>query len=203
MRWPARVRRVGDGEGLGFGGFVAEPCGDEQDERRERGEDVVLLPGGEARRRGAGRRPRCRGAGGCFRRREGADGDERAQGFAPGDGGEGVEEVGAPGHQPDEEESPEEAERDGVVVAGDAEVEVAEDLLVDEVEPEPAVDVAVGGQGTDQWPWVKVRWPGWPWVGLARAMRMCQGAAMARKTMSAGDGVELADAGEGAAKRRG
>ena len=37
------------------------------------------------------------------------------------------------------------AEGDGVVVAGDAEVEIAEEVLVDEVEPEPAVDVAVGG----------------------------------------------------------
>ncbi len=30
---------------------------------------------------------------------------------------------------------------------GDAEVEVAEEVLVHEVEPEPAVDVAVGGKG--------------------------------------------------------
>ena len=60
--------------------------------------------------------------------------------------GEGFEEEGAPGHEPDEEESPEEIEGDGVVVAGDAEVEVAEEVLVDEVEPEPAVDVAVGGK---------------------------------------------------------
>ena len=30
---------------------------------------------------------------------------------------------------------------------GDAEVEVAEEVLVHEVEPEPAVDVAVGGEG--------------------------------------------------------
>ena len=58
-----------------------------------------------------------------------------------------LEEIGAPGHEPDEEESPEEEEGDGVVVAGDAEVEVAEEMLVDEVEPEPAVDVAVGGEG--------------------------------------------------------
>ena len=57
-----------------------------------------------------------------------------------------MEEIGAPGHEPDEEESPEEIEGDGVVVAGDAEVEVAEEVLVDEVEPEPAVDVAVGGE---------------------------------------------------------
>src|ERR1700733_15914241 len=26
--------------------------------------------------------------------------------------------------------------------------------------------------------------PGWPWVGLARAIRMCHGAAIARKTMA-------------------
>jgi hypothetical protein len=30
---------------------------------------------------------------------------------------------------------------------GDAEVDVAEEVLVHEVEPEPAVDVAVGGEG--------------------------------------------------------
>ena len=49
-------------------------------------------------------------------------------------------------------------------------------MLVDEVEPEPAVDVAVGGSGTcpsDRGR--RLRVPGWPWVGLARAMRMCQG----------------------------
>ena len=56
----------------------------------------------------------------------------------------GVEDVGRPGHYPDEEESPEKIEGDGVVVARDAEVEVAEEMLIDEVEPEPAVDVALG-----------------------------------------------------------
>ena len=57
-----------------------------------------------------------------------------------------VEEEGRPRHQPDEAEPPEEPERNGVVVAWDAEVEVAQKMLVDEVEPEPAVDVALGRQ---------------------------------------------------------
>ena len=38
---------VGYGEGFGFIGFVVEPCGDEEDERGDGGEDVVLLAGGE------------------------------------------------------------------------------------------------------------------------------------------------------------
>ncbi len=54
-----------------------------------------------------------------------------------------------PRHEPDEAETPEEPERGGVVVVWDAEVEVAEQVLVHEVEPEPAADVAVGGEGDD------------------------------------------------------
>lgn len=77
---------------------------------------------------------------------ESADGYEGADGFAPRDGAEGVEEIRAPGEEPDQEKSPEEIEGDGVVVAGDAEVEVAKEVFIDEVEPEPAVDVAVGGE---------------------------------------------------------
>ena len=61
--------------------------------------------------------------------------------------GGGFEDEGGPGHEPDEAEAPEEPEGAGVVVVGDAEVEVAEEVLVHEVEPEPAVDVAVGGKG--------------------------------------------------------
>ena len=51
-----------------------------------------------------------------------------------------------PRHEPEEAEAPEEPQRDGVVVARNAEVEVAQKLLVDEVEPEPAVDVALRRQ---------------------------------------------------------
>ena len=81
-------------------------------------------------------------------------------------------------------------ERGGVVVVGDAEVEVAEQVLVHEVEPEPAANVAVGGE------WdlpvapkplaFQTKWngAGWPCVGLARPARMCHGAAMARKIRS-------------------
>ncbi len=72
-----------------------------------------------------------------------------APGLAEGDGGEGVREEGAPWHEPEEDKAVEEEDGDGVVVAGDAEVEVAEEVLVDEVEPCPAVDVAVGGEGDE------------------------------------------------------
>ncbi len=136
---------VGDGEGFGFVGFVVEPGGDEKDEGWEGGEDVVLLAGGEREEEERDCGPETEEEAGALGWGEGADGDEGAEGFAPGDGAKGAEEVGAPGHEPDEEESPEEIEGDGVVVARDAEVEVAEEVLVDEVEPEPAVDVAVGG----------------------------------------------------------
>ena len=70
-----------------------------------------------------------------------------SRGREEGCGSDGLEEEGRPGHEPDEAEAPEEPEGDGVVVVGDAEVEVAEEMLVHEVEPEPAVDVAVGGEG--------------------------------------------------------
>ena len=60
--------------------------------------------------------------------------------------GDGPEGESRPGHQPDEAEAPEEPQRDGVVVARNAEVEVAQKLLVDEVEPGPAVDVALRRQ---------------------------------------------------------
>ena len=78
--------RVGDGEGFGFGGFVVEPGGDEEDERGE-GRGGRSTPGGwreEKKRSGmAAQRPR--------RRRvlsvagESADGDAGAEGFAPGE----------------------------------------------------------------------------------------------------------------------
>jgi hypothetical protein len=63
--------------------------------------------------------------------------------------GGGLEDEGGPGHEPEETESPEEPEGRGVVVVGDAEVEVAEEVLVHEIEPEPAADVAVGGEGDE------------------------------------------------------
>jgi len=138
--------RVGDGEGFGLVGFVVEPGGDEQDERGNCGENVVLLPGGEREEEHGDEGPEAEEEACAFGLAEGADGDEWTDGFAPGDGVEGAEEKGAPGHEPDEDEAPEEKERDGVVVARDTEVEVAEEVLVDEVEPEPAVDVAVGGK---------------------------------------------------------
>jgi len=62
-------------------------------------------------------------------------------------GEDGSEEEGGPGHEPDEAEAPEEPEWGGVIVVRDAEVEIAEEVLVHEIEPEPAVYVAVGWEG--------------------------------------------------------
>ena len=128
--------------------------GDEEDHGRKRGEDVVLLASGE---REEGERQDCpedeeeAGAlvgvefAGEEAGAEGAGGERQGA-------GQGSGEEGGPGHEPDEDEAEEEPEGDGVVVTRDAEVEVAENLLVDEVEPGPAVDVAVGGERHGQWP---------------------------------------------------
>ena len=95
--------RVGDGKGFGFVGFVVEPGGDQKDQRRQRGEDVVLLPGGETKEEQRDHCPKAEKKAGVFRCRESADGDERAEGFAPGDRAQGAEEIRAEGHEPDEE----------------------------------------------------------------------------------------------------
>jgi hypothetical protein len=61
----------------------------------------------------------------------------------------GVEEGGggeeAPGKEPDEMERPVQIRGELVVVAGDTAAEEAEDVLVDEVEPEEAVAVGAAG----------------------------------------------------------
>ena len=138
---------VGYGEGCSFGGFVVEPGGDEKNERRKRGEDVVFLAGGKREEKEWDRCPESEKETRAFFGREGADRDEGTEGFAPGDGAESADEIGAPGHDPDKEQSPEEIEGNGVVVARDAKIQIAEEMLVDEVEPEPAVGVAVCGLG--------------------------------------------------------
>ena len=66
----------------------------------------------------------------------------------PGDGEEGGEEE-APGEEPDEVEEPVGEGGELVVVVGIALAEEAEDVLVDEVEVPPAVDVAEGGDVAD------------------------------------------------------
>ena len=54
-----------------------------------------------------------------------------------------------PGHEPHAKKSPEEPEGNCVIVTRDAEVEIAEEMLVEEVKPEPAVDVAGRGLRDD------------------------------------------------------
>ena len=90
---------------------------------------------------------------------------EGADGVADGAG-----EEGGPGEDPDGGEQPEERDGDLAVVVGDAAGEEAGDVFVVEIEPGPA---AVGGQAEAG---------GSAMGGLRSAARMCQGAAMARKT---------------------
>jgi len=56
------------------------------------------------------------------------------------------ENEGGPRHHPQEAEAPEEPQGNGVVVVGNAQVEVTQHVLVHEVKPVPATDVAVCGQ---------------------------------------------------------
>ena len=58
---------VGDGEGFGFGGLFVEPCGDEEGERGDGGEDVVLLAGGEGEEEERDGGPEAEEQAGCFR----------------------------------------------------------------------------------------------------------------------------------------
>jgi len=81
---------VGDGEGFGFGGFVVEPGGDEEDHAGERGKDVVLLPGGEGEEKDGDDGPEAEEEEGAFALCERADRNHWAEGFVPGDGGEGT-----------------------------------------------------------------------------------------------------------------
>ena len=133
---------------------MGEPGGEEDGESGEGGEDVVLLTRGEGEEEKDDGGPEEEKQSAATLEREVvaaelAAEDLGAAGAAEegrGPGG-GLEDEGGPGHEPEEAESPEEPEGRGVVVVGDAEVEVAEQVLVHEVEPEPAADVAVGGQG--------------------------------------------------------
>ena len=115
----------------------------------------------------------------------------------------GVEDVGGPGHDPDEEESPEEVERDGVVVAGDAEVEIAEEMLVDEVEPGPAVDVTVGGERDLPVSVLEGEAAGMALRGVGARYEDVPRCGDGEEDESAGDGMELAEALYGAAEAAG
>ena len=57
---------------------------------------------------------------------------------------ERLREEGAPGHEPDENHSPEEDERECAVVDGIALADVAEEMFVDEIKPEETFGLAGG-----------------------------------------------------------
>ena len=117
--------------------------------------------------------------------------------------GDGVEEEGRPGHEPDEAEPPEEPERGGVVVVGNAQVEVAEQVLVHEVEPEPAADVAVGGQRDLPVASDEVEGRGMALGGVGEAGEDVPRGGDGQEDEDRGEGVELAEAGEGSAEASG
>ena len=146
MRWPARMRGLGTVKDSASVASSLSQAAMRRISGGSGGEDVVLLAGGEGEEEEGDGGPEAEEEAGAFLRVRVRMETRGRMDLRQGTVREGVEEVGAPGHEPDEEESPEEVEGDGVVVAGDAEVEVAEEMLVDEVEPEPAVDVAVGGE---------------------------------------------------------
>jgi len=54
-----------------------------------------------------------------------------------------MEEEGGPGHQPYKDKSPEEQQWNRVVVPGHSQIEVPQQVLIDEIEPGPAMDVSV------------------------------------------------------------
>ena len=57
---------------------------------------------------------------------------------------DGLGEEGTPGHEPDEDHSPEEDERERAVVDGIALADVAEEMFIDEIEPEKTFGLARG-----------------------------------------------------------
>ncbi len=151
----------GEGEGAAEGGVEwlriafdgGEGRGQEHQEREVDGEGVVLLVGGDGEEdedeggeddeEKDGLRPKAEAWGYLFVGGEIDEGFALAAGDDEGGGGEE-----APGEEPDQVEGPVEVAGELVVVAGDAAAEEAEDVLVDEVEPEEAV--AVGAAGVAQ-----------------------------------------------------
>ena len=108
-----------------------------------------------------------------------------------------LEQERGPGHEPDEAEAPEEPEGGGVVVVGDAEVEVAEEVLVHEVEPEPAANVAVGGEGDLPVVVDEVEGGGVALGGVGEAGEDVPGGGDGQEEEDGGGEVELAEAEEG------
>jgi hypothetical protein len=103
-----------------------------------------------------------------------------------------VEEKGGPGHDPDEKKSPEEIEGNGVIVSGDAEIEIAEEMLVNKVEPEPAVDVAVSGERDLPVMIGEAEAAGIALGGISTGDENVPGGGHCQEDESAGDGMELA-----------
>ncbi len=188
-------------------------AGDEDEKRRPDGEGVVLLVGGdgeEEQREGGEEREQPDGAG-AEARLEGG-GDERARlvvvaelrepGAAglPGDGEERGEEE-APGKEPDEVQEPVGERGELIVVVRIALAEEAEDVLVDEVEVPPAVDVTKGGDVTD----------GMAFAAIGAAYEDVPGGRDGEEQKRAGEGLEVAPAsalarepevGDGSAKEK-
>ena len=59
------------------------------------------------------------------------------------DRNQSLEHEGDPRRQPELQQAPEEQQRNGVVVPRNPPVEIAEDLLVDEIEPKETVHLAL------------------------------------------------------------
>ena len=131
------------------GGFGVEGHGaaEEESEGGVAGHRVVLLRGGEGEEdeddAGPTEGEEASASGTAGLDGVGGGGVRRASGVVVGSGFEGKfgdgREVDRPGKEPDKMKQPEEAARDGVVVARVAEIEEAEKLFIDEVEPEEAV----------------------------------------------------------------
>jgi len=98
----------------------------------------------------------------------------------PGDGEEGGDEQ-APWEEPDEVEEPVRIAGELVVVVGVAQGEEAQEVLVDEVEVEEAVDVAEGGVVAD----------GVALVRIGEAAEDVPGGGDGQEEQQAGDGLEL------------
>jgi hypothetical protein len=101
----------------------------------------------------------------------------------PGNGEQGGQKQ-APGKEPDQMQQPVSGEGQLVVVVRVAQAEEAQEVLVDEVEVEEAVDVADGGVVAD----------GMALVGIGEAAEDVPGRGDGQKQQRSGDGLQLAPA---------
>ena len=140
--------------------LTLEPASCEQRERRKHWQRIVFLPRGETEKQHDHRGPD---------RAEKIGARSRVETFTPGTNSprnltQRREQVDEPREEPREQQRPEKQQRDLVVIVGNALVQIAQELFVDEVKPEEAF---LGSAGC---------------AGLRIAARMCHGAATARKT---------------------